>query len=185
MYLSLVLLILGAAWATSVLGYLPPTGVPLVIVNVQTGGFIDDIKDIETVGNPIITFPFLNMGNQKWILDSKAPDQVPPDDEKWTTPSNKTRGAHQKYTLTCLKPVISVFSNGTHGDGLIVGECPSVFTITDLGDDGLTEIYRISQGHFTVTSVDAREGQLTLQTLNETSRLQQWRIFEAAVVEPL
>lgn len=62
------------------------------------------------------------------------PDQVPPDDEKvrprstaavrgahelrtkWTTPSNKTRGAHQKYTLTCLKPVISVFSDGAQVD---------------------------------------------------------------------
>ncbi|EJD36344.1 hypothetical protein AURDEDRAFT_130127 [Auricularia subglabra TFB-10046 SS5] len=181
MLLSQVLVTVALA-TTSVLAALPPVGVPVVLVNQETGMFFDDKDRIAPIGNPIIGFPFNNGGNQKWIL---ASDNI--------------SGGSADYTFLGVLPAANISSSGALGAGLNVQPTPSIYTITELGNDNITPFYRcdltksqhcnshsphprIAQGEFVVTAPDDRSGQLTFQTLNTTSRFQHWRIFATSAI---
>ncbi|EJD36343.1 hypothetical protein AURDEDRAFT_154635 [Auricularia subglabra TFB-10046 SS5] len=147
--------------STTVLGALPPAGVPLWIVNRETGQFFDDKLMLSTPGNPMITFPFVNVQNQRWILHAKHG-------------GNDTAG---NFTFECVDPDVKVATSGELGVGLTAQECPSVFTIVDTGGDGLSTVYRITYGPYVVAGSPLRGGDVTLQKPIAKDRLQDWRVF--------
>lgn len=147
--------------STTVLGALPDTRVPLWIVNRETGQFLDDYMMLPDPGTPIITFPFVNVQNQRWILHREHG-------------GNETSG---NFTFKCVDPEVKIATTGELGAGLTAEDCPSVFTIVDMGDDGLGFILRITHGLYTLTGSRLRGGPVTLQEGNATEHLQEWRAF--------